>query len=254
MKLIKLLYLVLSFVTTASYADMGACYVMKVDYKTKSGGSASGYIRIGGYDLYIERQNTTPYYQSGTTKKELILLQEKSNDVTMYPSDREFSKFVFSLINDTLVTQSDFIEIRYVDNNGKERHIPILIGAKTDIAKSEIVEFDVVSVASCTPGESIITKLLSKDKEWLTSENFVTFEGIGGMLYCGYSIYVYSEITAETQTKINELKELIQINDAQNENQEFYSKDDFKQNRLNINSKVQQLKDLKIVVIQSCAC
>ncbi|UII27174.1 hypothetical protein LVD15_01745 [Fulvivirga maritima] len=251
----KLLFLILIVITTASYADVGAGYVMKIDYKTKSGDKASGYIKMQGYDLYIEKIEGKLYYLSQNTKKELVLSQKKStDDSSFWPSDKVFSEFVLSLLNDTWITSSDLIDIRYVDHNNNDRSIPTLVGKKTKIAKSEILEFNIVSVIGCTPGETVVSNLTRDDQGWLTFKKLKRIEGVGGGLYCEYSVLIYSEVSAETKAKISELKELIKISDALNDNPDIYSKHDFQQNQLKIKTKVQELKKAKVVVTQTCAC
>ncbi|MTI38674.1 hypothetical protein, partial [Fulvivirga lutimaris] len=125
----KIIYsLLISFILlpTASFADMGTCYCMKVEITTDEGQNITGFIKQEGYDLYIEKESNEFHYYSDRVKKVINFTDSITNPLRLKLSEdnKEFFSYVNAALPQNIKLYSDKIEANYNETNYDKRIVP----------------------------------------------------------------------------------------------------------------------------------
>jgi len=242
----KTLLLLLIIVPTICFSDPGACYCVRADIVNLNGNIQTAYFKFLG-QLYIENRNGQQSYATTLGWIKLPLISRDEFDFELeYQSD--LSKYVLSLIGDTLKYSSDIFKIRYRMKN-KIQEVGLL-GEKFSIPKSHIKSFKLTKLMSCGIGTSILTELEISDKKW--AKSVTSAESIGGFSSCDFTAIHFTPNVEDVSELIYKLKLAIKKYDESYNNSLQYSNEDREIFWKDITDKVKLLKEKKIIVLMSC--
>lgn len=243
------------FTPFMAFADVGACYMMKVNFKTRSGLNESGYVSVCSYDFNIEEQQQSYFYSVRQRRCPLNVKEVNSNgEIYLADSNGEFVAEILSLIPDSLTLNNDIVQIKYKNDSGDRLKIVDNVGELKKFSVLDIIEFNIAYIFAFGSGESIMTAVSSIEKQWVENDSLFKFEYLGEIGICGYQAFIFKNLDKSTVALISEFKELLECNSDYDNNPEKYSHEEISRGYQRVKEMAARLKKKRIIVVESCSC